>query len=218
MKNLLTITIIFSLLISSCCSTFPTTSHSTTEELEEIELQMLGNTKTPVKTIHEGTIQDPISVGQYTTWGIYNENRFFNERNDYEITMNVNYTIRGEQAIDLYNHYKSTISPSKNNYNSNTEVENIIAQDYELAIINITIGVESNDNSPLRLNPTDFNIATKSGIKIPSGKYNSDYLKYHNLIDFELYPGGKATGNLVFSVPKNKEILLEYVSTWFEIE
>lgn len=216
MRNLLIITIMFSLLISSCCSTFQTTSHSAVDDLEEIELKMLENTKTPIKTIHDGTIQDPIPVGQYTTWGIYFENRLFDERQDYDVIMNVNYSIRGEQAAKLYNTYKKTAAQSKttaSNYN-----EDSIAQGNELVIINITIGVESEDNTPIRLNPTDFNIATQSGIKIPSGEYNSGYFKYHNLVDFELYPGGKATGNLVFSVPKNKEILLEYVSTWFEIE
>ena len=60
-----------------------------------------------IRTIHGGTLQDPVPIGEYKEWGIYHEDYFFDERTDYTVRMNVNYAIRGNQVLNLYNDYNN---------------------------------------------------------------------------------------------------------------
>ena len=56
----------------------------------------------------------------------------------------------------------------------------------ELIIVNITIGIDSEEDTPLDLSPSDFNFATSSGVKITSGKnWVRNNFEYYNSIDFE---------------------------------
>ena len=173
-------------------------------------------------TTHDGTLQDPVPVGEYGEWGIYNENRFLNERTDYTIRMNVNYAVRGNQVLDLYNAYTremEDIEAATSSYYYDDYERYIPKPGNELILINITMEVDSDENKPLPLDPQDFDIASSSGVRYSNGKdYDWDYFEYLNLIDYSVYPGGKATGNLIFEVPKNQQVLLGFVGVWFKTE
>ena len=89
----------------------------------------------------------------------------------------------------------------------------------ELIIVNLSIGADSEENTPLPLAPSDFNLATSNGVRISSGKnWAWAYFDYYELIDFELYPGGEASGNIVYEVPQGKDVYLEFVGVWFRVE
>lgn len=173
-------------------------------------------------TTHDGTLRDPVPVGEYGEWGIYNENRFLNERTDYTIRMNVNYAVRGTQVLDLYNAYTremEDIEAATSSYYYDNYERYIPKPGNELILINITMEVDSDENKPLPLDPQDFDIASSSGVRYSSGKdYDWDYFEYLKLIDYSVYPGGKATGNLIYEVPKNQEVLLGFVGVWFKTE
>ena len=173
-------------------------------------------------TTHDGTLQDPVPVGEYGEWGIYHENRFLNERTDYTIRMNVNYAVRGNQVMDLYNAYTremEDIEAATSSYYYDDYERYMPKPGNELILINITIEVDSDENKPHPLDPQDFDIASSSGVRYSSGKdYDWDYFEYLNLIDYAVYPGGKATGNLIFEVPKNQKVLLGFVGVWFKTE
>ena len=65
--------------------------------------------------------------------------------------------------------------------------------------------VDSEENKPLPLDPSDFSIATSSGVKIHGGKnFDWDFFEYYNLIDYEVYPSGEAEGYLVYEIPQIK--------------
>ena len=173
-------------------------------------------------TTHDGILQDPIPIGEYGEWGIYHENRFLNERTDYSIRMNVNYAVRGNLVLDLYNAYTremEDIEAATSSYYFDDYERYIPKPGNELILINITIEVDSDENKPLSLKPQDFDIASSAGIRYSSGKnYDWDNFEYLNLIDYAVYPGGKATGNLIYEVPKNQEVLLGFVGVWFKTE
>ena len=173
-------------------------------------------------TTHDGTLRDPVPVGEYGEWGIYNENRFLNERTDYTIRMNVNYAVRGNQVLDLYNAYTremEDIEAATSSYYYDDYERYMPKPGNELILINITMEVDSDENKPLPLDPQDFDIASSSGVRYSSGKdYDWDYFEYLNLIDYSVYPGGKATGNLIYEVPKNQKVLLGFVGAWFKTE
>lgn len=176
-----------------------------------------------IRTIHSGTLQDPVPIGEYKEWGIYHENYFFDERTDYTVRMNVNYAIRGNQVLNLYNDYMKEME----------DIEALTSKYYyydgykkytpkprnELILINITMEVDSDEGKPLSLEPQNFDVASSDGIRFPSGKnYDWDNFEYLNLIDYSIFPGGKATGNLIYEVPKNQEIVLGFVGVWFKTE
>ena len=173
-------------------------------------------------TTHDGTLQDPVPIGEYEEWGIYYENRFLNERIDYTIRMNVNYAVRGNLVLDLYNAYTremEDIEAATSKYYYDDYERYIPKPGNELILINITMEVDSYENKPLSLEPQDFDIASSSGIRYSSGKdYDWDNFEYLNLIDYAVYPGGKATGNLIYEVPKNQKVLLGFVGVWFKTE
>lgn len=181
------------------------------------------------RTTHAGTLRDPVPVGEYREWGIYHENRFpellglDSIRTDYTIRLNVNYAVRGDQVLDLYNAYTKEMKDyeaTTSSYHYDSYERYIPKSGNELILINITMEVDSDENSPISLDPSDFNIVSSSGVKFSSGKdYDWDYFKYLNLFDYSIYPGGTAvTGNLIYEVPKNQEVLLEFVEKWFETE
>ena len=201
------------------CTTVQAAEVTANESPAEFESRMATSVRTPVWTTHDGSMQDPVALGQYGTWGIYYENNLLEERTDYEVTMNINYSVRGEKAKQLYEYYLREEAEYSSYSYLTPETTYTPKRGNELIIINITFGVESEENKPLPLKPTDFNLATTNGVRIPGGKnYTWDFFEYHNLINFELYPGGKATGNLVFEVPRGQKVLLEFVGAWFAVE
>ena len=200
----------------------PRTNASTEVSTSSFEEQKSKTIVPATWTTHDGTLKDPIPIGEYKEWGIYYENRLLNERTDYTIRMNVNYAVRGNQVLNLYNAYIKEIEnieavTSKYYYD---DYERYIPKPgNELILINITLEVDSDENKPLKLKPQDFDIASSSGVRYPSGKdYDWDNFEYLNLIDYSIYPGGKATGNLIYEVPKDQEVLLRFVSVWFKTE
>ena len=231
--------IVFTIITLSSCTSFQTSSvpdsysngiesdnlsseRIPTETPAEFESRMEGTISPATWTTHDGTLRDPIPVGEYGEWGIYNENRFLNERTDYTIRMNVNYSLRGDKVLELYNAYTKEmddIEAATSTYYYDDYERYIARPGNELILINITMEVDSDENVPLALDPHSFNIASSSGVRYSNGKeYNWDHFEYLNLIDYSVYPGGKATGNLIYEVPKNQEILLEFVEVWFEVE
>lgn len=238
MKRFIFLVLITVLLFSSCAS-FQTSSvyNPYSNEIEsdnssskripmetpaEFESRMEGTISPAIWTTHDGTLRDPVHVGEYGEWGIYNENRFLNERTDYTIRMNVNYSLRGEKVLELYNAYTremEDIEAATSSYYYDDYERYIPKPGNELILINITMEVDSDDNVLLALDPHTFNIASSSGVRYSTGKeYNWDNFEYLNLIDYSVYPGGRATGNLIYEVPKNQEILLEFVEVWFKVE
>lgn len=175
------------------------------------------------RTTHAGTLRDPVPVGEYREWGIYTEDRSLDERTDYSIRMNVNYAVRGNQVLDLYNAYTKEMKDfevASSSYPYDDYKRYIPKPGNELILINITMKVDSDENRPLSLDPLKFNIVSSSGVKFSSAKnWSWDYFEYYNLVNYPIYPGGKAvTGNLIYEVPKNQEVLLEFVEEWFETE
>lgn len=238
MKRFIFLVLITVLLFSSCTS-FQTSSvydpysneiesdnssskRAPMESPAEFEVRMEETISPATWTTHDGTLRDPVPVGEYGEWGIYNENRFLNERTDYTIRMNVNYSLRGDKVLELYNAYTremEDIEAATSSYYYDDYERYIPKPGNELILINITMEVDSDDNVPLALDPHTFNIASSSGVRYSTGKeYNWDNFEYLNLIDYSVYPGGRATGNLIYEVPKNQEILLEFVEVWFEVE
>ena len=238
MKRFVFLTLIITLLFSSCTS-FQTSSvyspysnriepdNSSSERTPmetpaEFELRMEDYISPATWTTHYGTLQDPVPVGEFEEWRIYNENRFLRERTDYTIRMNVNYSLRGDKVLELYNAYTremEDIEAATSAYYFDDYERYIPKPGNELILINITMKVDSNENIPLALDPHSFNITSSSGVRYSNGKeYNWDHFEYLNLIDYSVYPGGSATGNLIYEVPKNQEILLEFVGVWFEVE
>lgn len=225
--------VIIALILSSCTSlntsdyedanVYVNTDSSTRitrQSLEEFEATMSETIKPAIWTSHDGTLRDPIPIGEYGQWGIYNENRLLDIRTDYTIRMNVNYAVRGDQVLDLYNAYSkemADIEAASSRYYYDSYERYIPKPGNELILINISMEVDSDENTPLPLDPHDFNIASSSGIRFSNGKdYDWDTFEYLNLINYSVYPGGNATGNLIYEVPKNQEILLEFVGVWFE--
>lgn len=238
MKRYVYLTLITILLCSSCAS-FQSSSVSgpysngiesdgsssvrTYKETPADFESRMGETISPATwTSHDGTLRDPVPVGEFGEWGIYNENRFLNERTDYTIRMNVNYSLRGDKVLELYNAYTKEmddIEAATSRYYYDDYERYIPKPGNELILLNITMEVDSDENVPLSLDPHDFNIASSSGVRFSNGKeYDWDYFEYLNLIDYSVYPGGKATGNLIYEVPKNQDILLEFVGVWFKVE
>lgn len=216
--------IILTIITLSSCASFQsyTSDSANIETPAEFESRMEGTISPAAWTTHDGTLQDPVPVGEHGEWGIYNENRFLNERTDYTIRMNVNYSLRGDKVLELYNAYTremEDIEAATSSYYYDDYERYIPKPGNELILINITMEVDSDENVPLPLDPHDFNIASSSGVRFSNGKeYDWDYFEYLNLIDYSVYPGGRATGNLIYEVPKNQKILLEFVEVWFEVE
>ena len=164
-----------------------------TETPTEFESRMEGTISTATWTTHDGTLRDPVPVGEFEEWGVYNENRFLSERTDYTIRMNVDYSLRGNKVLELYNAYTremEDIEAATSAYYFDDYERYIPKPGNELILINITMEVDSNENS-------------SSGVRYSNGKeYNWDHFEYLNLIDYSVYPGGSATGNLIYEVPK----------------
>ena len=209
MKRFVFLTLTITLLFSSCAS-FQTSSVSDsysngiesdissseripTETPAEFESRMEGTISPATWTTHDGTLRDPIPVGEYGEWGIYNENRFLDERTDYTIRMNINYSLRGDKVLELYNAYTremEDIEAATSSYYYDDYERYIPKPGNELILINITMEVDSDENVPLPLDPHDFNIASSSGVRFSNGKeYDWDYFEYLNLIDYSVYPG-----------------------------
>lgn len=220
MKKSLIITIFLMLLLSSCYAV--SVGSDIKESPAEFALRMEEQIKPADRTTHSGTLKDPIPIGEYTEWGIYHENRLLDEITDYTVRMKVNYSARGDKALKLYNAYKKEEADYEAAHSShyfNTYQEYYPKLGNELIIVNITIGIDSEEDTPLDLSPSDFNFATSSGVKITSGKnWVRNNFEYYNSIDFELYPSGEASGNIVYEIPQGKDIYLEFVGVWFKVE
>ena len=161
---------------------------------------MVENISPATWTTHDGTLRDPVPVGEYGEWGIYNENRFLDERTDYTIRMNINYSLRGDKVLELYNAYTremEDIEAATSSYYYDDYERYIPKPGNELILINITMEVDSDENVPLPLDPHDFNIASSSGVRFSNGKeYDWDYFEYLNLIDYSVYPGAAMFGKM----------------------
>ena len=192
------------------------------ETPEEFELRMVKAVGPAYPTTHAGTLSDPIPIGEYGAWGIYTTGWFNDERTEYAIDMKVNYSIKGDKALSLYNIYAKEqhdyeTNSSRSSYHRQFEPY-VPEMGNELIIINISMKVGSEDNETLWLSPSSFSLATPNGIKV-SGTGNSllNDFEYHDLIEYDVYPGSEITGNLVYEIPKDTAILLEYVDTWFMV-
>ena len=168
----------------------------------------------PIKTMHFGTIMDPIPIGEYEEWSFSLLNKESLRRQTYEVRMNVNYSIRGDAALKLYNDF-------------NYDPEDYFYKDYrptngyELAIINITIHLDSAERTPAELNPLSFMLSTASGLGVSTNDPQVNYpryLRYYNLFAGEVYPEAKITANLVYEVPVNQKILIGLADVWFRID
>ena len=220
--------IVFTIITLSSCTSFQTSSVSDsysnriesdnlsseripTETPAEFESRMEGTISPATWTTHDGTLRDPIPVGEYGEWGIYNENRFLNERTDYTIRMNVNYSIRGTEALRLYNDFN--YNPSDYFY-----VDYRPSNGYELIIINISVQIDSKESIPAILNPLSFMLSTASGLGISTNDPHvaySRFLPYYNIFAGDVYPGAKITANLVYEVPINQDIIIGFTDVWF---
>ena len=220
MKKTLILTTLVLLLFSSCSSLEDISA--TKEFPAEFAARMEANIKPAEWTTHSGTLNDPIPIGEFGEWGIYHENRLLEERTDYIVRMKVNYSVRGDKALELYNTYQKEeayYDAAHSSYYYNSYEEYYPKRGNELIIVNVSVGIDSEENTPLPLAPSDFNLATSGGVRISSGKnWAWDHFDYYNLVDFELYPGGKASGNIVYEVPQGEDIYLEFVGVWFKVE
>ena len=221
MRKLFVSLLICVLLLTSSCESVSAATTNAGESPAEFAARMDANIRPAEWTTHEGTLQDPIPIGEYGEWGIYYENNVLEERTDYTVRLKVNYSVRGDKALELYNTYQkeeADYEAAYSTYYYNSYEEYVPKRGNELIIVNLSIGVDSEENTPLPLAPSDFNLATSNGIRISSGKnWAWDYFDYYELIDFELYPG-EASGNIVYEVPKDKDVYLEFVDVWFKVE
>ena len=218
MRKSLIIPILVLLLFSSCNSLEAVSSAMETPA--EFSARMEANIKPAEWTTHEGTLKDPVPIGEFGEWGIYYENRILDQRTDYTVRLKVNYSVRGGKALELYNTYQQEEAEYEAAYSSYYYNSYYVPKrGNELIIVNLSIGADSEENTPLPLAPSDFNLATSNGVRISSGKnWAWDYFDYYKLIDFELYPVVEASGNIVYEVPQGKSIYLEFVGIWFKVE
>ena len=187
----------------------------TTSRLSPADLDkaMAATIENPVKTIHRGTISDPIPIGEYDEWAFWQQETDSYKKHDYEIRMNVNYSVRGDEALRLYNDFN--YDPDDYFYEDYRPTNG-----YELAIINITVQLDSDENIPASLNPLSFMLSTSSGLGISTNDPNVAYpkfLRYYNLFAGDVYPGARITANLVYEVPVNQNILIGFTDVWFNI-
>lgn len=186
--------------------------------------------KETVFTTHDGTLQDPVPVGEYNLWGIVQttpvvdeNNSVVNESTEYAVEMRVNYSVRGEKALELYNYYAQEENKREaltSSYFYDDYKDYVPKSGNELIIINVSFGVitASEKNKPITICPTAFDVITSSGVEISEGDGRYGYLKYYNLLDYKVYPGGEGTSYVVYEVPKNKEIYIGLTSVWFKTE
>lgn len=196
--------------------------------------------KEAVHTEHEGTLQDPVPVGEYNMWAIVQSTPVFDEDNsiesestDYLVDMKVNYSVRGEKALELYNYYAREENKREaltSSYYHDDYKDYVPESGNELMIINVSFGVmivpdwlnSSNisfeKTKPLTMRPTFFDIITSSGVEISEGSGLFNYFEYYNLLDYKVYPGGEGTSYVVYEVPKNKEIYIGLTGVWFKTE
>lgn len=218
MKNKrLYIIIGFFIIMSFCCCTNTSGLSSWHTTPEMFATSMEEKMQKASRTSHTGTMQDPIPQGEYTDFPIYTRDKSDN-RHNYDIRMNVNYSLRGDAALDLYNTF---LKQESDYYGSSYrgEKEYLPGRGNEMMLINITVGVTTKDNweVPLNIVPTHFDLVTTNGIKVSSHDDTGfGYFKYFELLDYEIMPGGEVTANLVYEVPKGKDILLGYVEHWFK--
>ena len=179
----------------------------------EIDKSMSASVKDPIQTSHKGTITDPIHVGEYGEWSFWQQEADSFRKHYYDIRMNVNYSIRGTEALRLYNEFN--YDPDDYFYEDYRPTNG-----YELAIINISVQIKSKDTVPASLSPLSFMLSTASGLGVstndPQVAYQR-YLRYYNLFAGNVHPGAKITANLVYEVPVNQDILIGLTDVWFEI-
>lgn len=162
----------------------------------------------PVQTAHEGSLKDPVPLREIKEKSVYQKTDTFFKNNYFDVFLNVNYSVRGEGAMLLYENYLRQNGLEKYTPKSG----------FEIMIVNVSVGIGQRKSDVMTINPTHFNVATRSGVKLAKGRSDSDeeLFSYDDILDFELKPGEKRAGNLVYEVPIGQEILLGFVDTWFE--
>lgn len=160
------------LLLTTGCESVSASTTNAGESPAEFAARMEANVSQADWTTHDGTLQDPIPIGEYGEWGIYFENNLLDERTDYTVRLQVNYSVRGDKALELYNTYQkeeADYEAAHSTYYFNSYEEYVPKRGNELMIVNLSIGVDSEENTPLPLAPSDFNLATSNGVRISSG-------------------------------------------------
>lgn len=202
---------------SDSYNTTETTSASIEKEVssnispEDFDKSMAASIVIPERTIHIGTISDPIPIGEYKEWDFWQQEVDSYKKHDYKIRMNVNYSIRGTEALRLYNDFN--YNPSDYFY-----VDYRPSNGYELIIINISVQIDSKESIPAILNPLSFMLSTASGLGISTNDPHvaySRFLPYYNIFAGDVYPGAKITANLVYEVPINQDIIIGFTDVWF---
>ena len=187
-RSLIVSLMICVLLLTTSCESLSTATPNSGETPVEFAARMEANMKPAEWTTHEGTLKDPVTIGEFGEWGIYHENRILDQRTDYTVRLKVNYSVRGEKALELYNTYQQEEAEYEVDYSSyyyNSYEDYVPKRGNELIIVNLSIGADSEENTPLPLAPSDFNLATSNGVRISSGKnWAWDYFDYYKLIDF----------------------------------
>ena len=106
---------------------------------------------------------------------------------DYTVRLKVNYSVRGEKALELYNTYQREEAEYEAAYSSyyyNSYEKYVPKRGNEL-IINLSIGADSEENTPLPLAPSDFNLALSNRVRISIGKnWALNHFDYYELIVF----------------------------------
>ena len=74
-RSLIVSLMICVLLLTTSCESLSTATPNSRETPVEFAARMEANMKPAEWTTHEGTLKDPVPIGEFGEWGIYHENR-----------------------------------------------------------------------------------------------------------------------------------------------
>ena len=84
--------LICALLLITSCESLSATTPNAGESPAEFAARMEANIEPADWTTHEGTLKDPVPIGEFGEWGIYHEKRMLDQRTDYIVRLKVNYS------------------------------------------------------------------------------------------------------------------------------